>query len=89
MPSFSGLLTALLLASSAVASPLSRRAAAGNQTLITALKTATQVARTTSLLQDEPDFSNFKFNFLAGLVPGPIGETHHIPAFIGLVGMQC
>jgi hypothetical protein len=87
MPSFSGLLTALLLATAAVASPLSRRAAAGNQTLITALKTATQVARTTALLQDEPDFSNFKFNFLAGLVPGPIGETPHIVPLVGLVGI--
>ncbi|PGH19557.1 hypothetical protein AJ80_03893 [Polytolypa hystricis UAMH7299] len=74
MSSLSTLFTALLAAVSlASATPLVRRTAAGNPNLITQLRTSTQVNRTNALIEDEPDFSNFKFNFLEKLKPGPFG----------------
>ena len=61
---------AALAASLATAAPLARRLAAGNSSLINTLKQNTQVAKITSLINDKPNFGNFKFSFLAGLKPG-------------------
>lgn len=59
-----------LAASLATAKPLTRRLASGNSSIVNQLKQQTQVDKITSLIQDEPDFGNFKFSFLGGLKPG-------------------
>jgi hypothetical protein len=70
MSSLIKFVVASLAASLATASPLARRLAAGNTTLINGLKTETQVEKITSLINDEPNFGNFKFSFAKGLAPG-------------------
>ncbi len=70
MSSLFKFVVAALAASLATASPLTRRLASGNNSLIDDLKQETQVDKITSLIKDEPNFGNFKFSFLEGLKPG-------------------
>jgi hypothetical protein len=64
MPSLIKFVAAALAISLAMASPLDRRLASDNISLINELKLDTQGKRINSLIQNEPNFGNFKFNFL-------------------------